>query len=119
MRPSLLRPAQSAYKVSMRPLRNLSARPELLVDQDGNRVADPVSNTVVGVAGPFGRERVVNALPLNNSMTGPVQLAPHLVLHGVDGFYICDPGGSLLGEPAIWVHRMLDARWTQDTRRLT
>lgn len=103
----------------MRPIRSLSARPELLLDVFGLRIVDPVTSTAVGIPGPSGRERVVEALPLNGSPTGPVQLAPHLVVHDQGGYYIADPDGNLVGSQAIWVHRMLDARWTQDTRRLT
>lgn len=103
----------------MKPIRGLSSRPELLVDERGRKIGDPVSDTVVGVRGPWGRERIIAALPTNEAAHGPVQLAPHVVLHDNGGFYIADPDGNLLGRSAIWVHRMLDARWTQDTRRLT
>lgn len=101
----------------MRPLRHLSTRPELLVDEHGRRIVDPVNKTFVGIAGPLGRERVVEALPLNES--GPVQIAPHEAVHDADGFYIADPDGNLIGVEGIWVHRMLYARWVEDTRRLT
>jgi hypothetical protein len=105
----------------MKALRQLSPRPELLVDDSGFHVDSPVDNSV-GRAAPFGRERVVAALPLNdsNTGTGPVQLAPAVVFKDAAGFYLADPAGNLLGqENAVWVHRMLYARWTQDTRRLT
>lgn len=103
----------------MKPLRGLSARPEVLVDSYGKRILDPVSSTVVGIPGPWGRERVTEALPTNGAPPGPIQIAPHLVLHDANGFYIAAPDGTLLGEPGVWVHRLLDARWTGDTRRLT
>jgi hypothetical protein len=48
-----------------------------------------------------------------------VQLAPALTIHDNQVFYLADPHGNLIGEPAVWVHRMLQARWVQDTRRLT
>lgn len=103
----------------MRPLRNLSLRPELLVDQNGNRIADPTDNSVVGFPNPLGNERLVKALPLNEAGVGPVQVAPHEVLHDHDGYYLADPDGNLIGFEGAWVHRIVYARWTEDTRRLT
>lgn len=96
----------------MTALRNLSARPELLRDDDSSQIADPVPQ-IVGVPGPFGRHRVVFALPM-----GPVQLQPRVVLHDGNGAYLADPQGNLIGTDKVVVHRMLAARWTEDTRRL-
>jgi hypothetical protein len=31
--------------------------------------------------------------------------------------YLADPDNNLIGEPAVWVNRMLTARWVEDTRR--
>jgi hypothetical protein len=103
----------------MQTLRTLSARPEIVVDNQGFRLTDPTDNSQVGIPGPFGRQRIVTALPLNDSETGPVQLAAAVALHDAQSFYLGDPNGNLIGWPALWVHRMLSARWTQDTRRLT
>lgn len=99
----------------MKHLRQLSSRPTLLTDEASRRVIDKSSETLVGQTGPFGRERVVSALPMNS---GPVAIAAPLVLHDEDGAQLVDPDGNLIGEPAIIVHRMLTARWTEDTRRL-
>ena len=106
----------------MRPLRHLSLRPELLVDHNGNRVGELVNNavvTVVGLPAPLGRERVVEALPLNESETGPVQIAPHVAIHDQDSFYLADPDGNLIGVQGVWIHRLVYAHWVEDTRRLT
>lgn len=103
----------------MRPLRNLSLRPELLVDNQGIPIGDVTRSSTVGVPNPLGNERLVMAIPLNEAQTGPVQIAPHEALHDNDGYYIADPDGTLTGFEGIWVHRIVYARWTQDTRRLT
>lgn len=94
---------------------NLSARPEIIVDDRGVRLRDRDGN-YVGMPGPFGRERVIAALRTNKTR-GPVALAaPELLVGG--GCYLGDPDGNLIGIPGVWVHRMLDARWVEDTRRL-
>ncbi|HEX3522724.1 MAG TPA: hypothetical protein VHT52_11635 [Stellaceae bacterium] len=57
----------ACYKLVMRALRRLSARPELIVDQQGVQLADPFGY-VVGVPGPFAPfsgARVVYAMPTN------------------------------------------------------
>lgn len=100
----------------MRQLRNLSARPTLLVDQHGRSVQDPTRRARVGLPGPFGRARVIFALPLNKS--NPTQLTFAKVLRDADSHDISDPQGVLIGRPAVWVSRMLYARWVEDTRRI-
>ena len=98
------------------PIRTETARPLLTVDHLGRSVADPVPQ-FVGRAGPHGRDRIIQALPLNGD--GPRQLAPPTVLVASEPSYVGDTGGALVGVSGpVWVHRMLDARWTQDTRRL-
>ena len=95
-------------------LRHPSARPELLADPSARSVGDPpVPNSRVGIEGPFGRERCVFALPM-----GPVELARREVVKDHDGCLISDPDGNVLGVPGVIVHRMLSARWVEDTRRL-
>ena len=96
-------------------LRSLSARPELLVDQRGNFIQDPATLTDVGMPGPFGRQRLVTVLPLQD---GPRLLEPDEVVHDPDLAYLADPDGNLIGFPAVRVMRLLDARWVLDTRRL-
>lgn len=98
----------------MNALRNPSDRPGLLVDWSGRPVGEKSTQTIVGWAGPFGRERVVSCLPLD---PGGAVLPPQVVVDW-DGFYLADPDGNLIGEPALWVSRMLTAGVTQDTRRL-
>ena len=96
---------------TMKVLRNLSARPTLL--REAAFVLDP-SGDFVGREGPFGRNRVIFALPM-----APVEIRPRLVVHDGDGAYLSDPDGTLIGMDRIIVHRMLSARWTEDTRRLS
>jgi hypothetical protein len=95
----------------MTALRNLSPRPELLT---GSRVIAP-DGSQVGLPGPFGRARIVSALPLND---GPRQLLAPLVVHDGGLGYLADPQGNLLGAPGVWVSRVITARWVSDTRRL-
>jgi hypothetical protein len=40
------------------------------------------------------------------------------VVRDAGSSFLADPDGALIGEPAVWVNRMLTARWTEDTRRL-
>jgi len=97
-------------------LRTPSWRPEVLVDERGRRVTDGDGGTV-GIPGPLGRERVTTALPLNGS--GPVQVAGPPVVHSNQLSYLADADGTLIGTvPPVWIHRLLPARWTEDTRRL-
>jgi hypothetical protein len=95
----------------MTALRNLSSRPTLLVD--GGRVGNATDS--IGVPGPFGRARIVQALPLKD---GPRQLVAPLVVQAPDLSYLTDPQGNVLGVPGVRVSRMLSARWVGDTRRL-
>lgn len=92
-------------------LRTPSDRPGVLVDARAFGITDPQGN-IIGVQGPFGRERVVPALPMEG-----MNLPPQVVVDP-RGFYLSDPDGNLIGEPSLWVPRMLSARWVEDTRRL-
>jgi hypothetical protein len=96
-------------------LRNLSPRPELVVDNHARRVGD--ASTRVGLGGPFGRERIVTALPLNKAGGARLIVAP-VILHDAGLGFLGDADGNVIGEPPVWVHRMATARWTADTRRL-
>lgn len=98
----------------MKNLWNLSPRPELVVSDRPDSVVDP-SQTRVGKPGPFGRARVVFALPLEN---GPVELVPRALIRDDQAGYLGDPQGNLIGKPGVRVSRVLSARWTEDTRRL-
>lgn len=93
-------------------LRPLSTRPTLLRDDHTDQIIDPSSNALVGVPGPFGKNRCVFALP-----TRPVLLQAPTAIYA-DGYYLADPDGVLVGMPGVIVNRMLGARWTEDTRRL-
>jgi hypothetical protein len=95
-------------------LRGPSPRPSVVVDPAAYGVVDP-TRTFVGLPGPFGRERVLFALPLE---PGPALLSPPTVVHDAGSAFLADPDGALIGDPAVWVGRMLTARWTEDTRRL-
>ena len=101
----------------MTQLRNLSPRPELVVGPDGSRVGNVTAGNRVGIPGPFGRQRIVAALPLNKA-GGPQLLAPPIALHDANGFHLADVNGNLIGSAGVTVHRYLTARWTQDTRAL-
>ena len=97
-------------------LRNLSPRPSTIVDNRSKLFPDPSTGTVVGTDGPLGRERIVYALPLGG---GPVAIVQPVALADGGGGQIADPDGNLIGEVSrVIVHRMLSARWTEDTRRL-
>jgi hypothetical protein len=96
----------------MTALRNLSPRPTVVRDQDSHQLVDAVPN-FVGSPGPFGRNRIISTLPM-----APTLLKPPAVVHDQNGGYLADPSGALIGFPKIIVHRMLSARWTEDTRRL-
>jgi hypothetical protein len=95
-------------------LRGPSPRPSVVVDPAAYGVVDPSSN-FVGRPGPLGRQRVVSALPLD---PGPALLSPPCVVRDPGSAYLADPDGALIGVEALWVNRMLTARWTEDTRRL-
>jgi hypothetical protein len=97
----------------MQHLRHPSPRPSVVVDPAAFGVVDP-SGGFVGRAAPLGRERVMSALPLN---PGPALLSPPTVVHDPGSAFLADPDGNLIGEAAVWVGRMLTARWTEDTRR--
>lgn len=99
----------------MKHLRNLSARPEFVVDGRGHRLVD--NGDRIGLPGPFGNERVVAALPTNKA-GGPLTLAAPVVMHDHTLCYLGDADGTLVGTPGVVVHRMAYARWTADTRRL-
>jgi hypothetical protein len=93
-------------------LRQPSPRPELLLDQNSNPVQDPASVTQVGIAGPFGRARCLFALPLPWT-----ELSRGVLLKDQDGAMIADAAGNVIGVARVYVHRMLSARPTEDTRR--
>lgn len=99
----------------MAQLRPVSARPELVVGDDSARIED-AGQIQLGVRGaPIWRERVLYALPLNHGQ-GPVQLARLDSVQG-DGALLADPSGNVIGQnQPVHVHRMLYARWTEDTR---
>jgi len=56
----------------------------------------------------------MSALPLD---PGPALLSPSTAVHDHGSSFLADPDGNVIGEPAVWVGRMLTARWTEDTRR--
>jgi hypothetical protein len=98
----------------MAPLRHLSARPQVVVDERGR-------STGIGMPGPLGRERVVYALPFGthgNDRVPGFQIDPPNVVVAVRSDYPADPNDVMIGSPGLWIARMLTARWTEDTRRL-
>jgi hypothetical protein len=98
-------------------LRNLSSRPELIVDSTRGRiVGGPAGLSQLGIDGPLMGFRLLSALPLNKSAR--TLLAPALVLADGDGCLLADPDRNVLGESnAVWVHRMLSATNTNWPRR--
>ena len=97
----------------MEHLRGPSTRPSVVVDPAAFGVMDPTGD-IVGQPNPFGRERVMSALPLN---PGPALISPPTVVRDNGPAYLADPDNNLIGEPAVWVERMLVARFVEDTRR--
>jgi hypothetical protein len=106
-------PPSRASGLNVEHLRRPSPRPSVVVDPAAFGVVDQTGG-FVGRAGPLGRERVLFALPLD---PGPALLSPPTVVHDPGAAYLADPEGGLIGEAAVWVERMLTARWTEDTRR--
>jgi hypothetical protein len=93
-------------------LRQPSPRPTILLDRQSNALQDPPSVTQVGLPGPFGRARCLFALPL-----AVTELSRGVLLKDQDGAMIADPAGNVIGVARVYVHRMLYARPTEDTRR--
>jgi hypothetical protein len=99
----------------MRALRPLSARPELLLDAHAVRLGDPTTQSIIGIPAPFGRERLVFALPLAKSVPPPLVARVVTDDHGVR---LADADGNLIGAAEIWIPRLVYATKTEDTRRL-
>jgi hypothetical protein len=98
----------------MKALRTPSARPELVVNDQGGRIGPNGIQT--GFDGPLGLSRVIFTLPLVN---GPVQIGAGEVLHASDIGYVSDPQDSLIGvRNGVWVDRLLTATVEWNTRRL-
>lgn len=98
-------------------LRGLSSRPYVVVDERGRSVGEGASTSSrIGLDGPLGRERCLYALPLNGS--GPVQWWPHVVIRDQGSVQLADSSGNVIGEGAVWISRLLTARWVEDSRRL-
>jgi hypothetical protein len=94
---------------------SLSPRPEIVVDSAGSPVSDAVD--LVGFAGPLGRHRLVAALPTNG--TGPVLIARARTLADNRSLAVVDAAGTVLGSAGtVWVHRLVYAQRTPNTRRL-
>jgi hypothetical protein len=80
-------------------------------------VYDVVTQTRLGIAGPFGRERCLEALPTNKA-GGPVQIEAPRIIHDNRHGYLGDSDGNVVGVPGVFVHRLQYATKTRDTRRL-
>lgn len=85
--------------------------PFALVDPQGNYIAPPPNNP------PFGRSRMLAALPLADQSVN-YWLKPNALVHDQQDCYLADPQGNLIGKPGVMVNRLLTARWTEDTRRI-
>jgi hypothetical protein len=99
----------------MTSLRHLSVRPTIVVSEASQGVSEVQTPAHVGRPGPWGRSRVVYALPLAG---GPTLLRPPLVVHDQNGAYLASAAQELQGRTWVWVPRMLAARFTEDTRRI-
>ena len=98
--------------------KSISARPTITVDAFAARLIDNVkpNPNYPGAPANFGRVRIVTALPTNND--GPVRLLS-AVAFGDPLAYLVDPSGNFVGSnSALYIHRMVTARWVEDTRRL-
>ena len=104
-------------------LSSISQRPTYVVDERGRRVVDEAKpfpalpdQKTIGMMLALGGFRMVTALPTNES--GPVAVAPAVVF-GSALAYLADVDGNLVGEHgAQFIHRMVSARWVENTRRL-
>lgn len=96
-------------------LRSLSSRPELVVDQQGQPGSDPKTASIPGRPGPFGRNRLVSALPLRD---GPVTIVKPYILTDAAGGTLADPHGLVIGTPGVKIDRLVSAAKAADTRRL-
>lgn len=86
----------------------LAISPKLVVNSDGG--------AIVAERPPMTGARLVTALPTNQ--TGPVPLLAATLLVDADGSLVSDVSGTAIGTPALWCHRLLYARRTEDTRGL-
>jgi hypothetical protein len=94
----------------------ITARPTVTVDERAGRVREPIIPTFPGTPATFGRHRVVTALPTNGD--GPVLVKLPEMLRS-PGAYVVDVDGNFVGGgSAIYIHRLITARWVEDTRRL-
>lgn len=92
-------------------LRPPSPRPTIVVDQRGRAQIDPTTGARVGLQGPFGRERLLHALPL------PWAELSRGMMVDAGGPLLADPRGSVAGLGRVYVPRMLSAGRVEDTRR--
>ena len=97
------------------PLRTSSARPLFLVDARSSSVGlDTDPAVIVGMPGPWGRQRIVSAMMMNEP---PRWIVPSLALKSRSDF-IGLPDGTLIGANGLWCNRILSATIAGDTRRL-
>jgi hypothetical protein len=95
----------------------ITARPTVTVDARAVRLREPDPNpSFPGTQGPFGRARVVTALPTNGD--GPVLITKAGIVADPHS-YVVDSDGNFVGSnSALYIHRFITARWVEDTRRL-
>jgi hypothetical protein len=96
----------------------ITARPTVTVDARAGRVVEPAlpDPTYPGTPGPFGRARVVTALPTNGD--GPVLVSLPVMLRSPRAYVVDADGNFVGGGSALYIHRLVTARWVEDTRRL-
>ena len=90
-------------------------RPTLLVDRDQSSVS-AVDLSRIGRAAPWGRERVLAALKLNNNP--PRINIQAQALADPDRVCLRDPDGGIIGAPGLWIQRLIQATRTRNTRGL-
>lgn len=99
----------SGRHVAVENSRPPSPRPSVVVDDHSGILGDS-AGAAIGMDRPYGRERVLFALPLE---PGPALLEATVTVG------LVDTDGNPVGLQPVWVSRMATARWVEDTRRLS
>ena len=69
----------------------------------------------IGRSGPFGRQSIVSALPINEP---PRWIVPPRVVMDSKTNYPSDQTQDLIGRNGLWCNRILYAAVVEDTRRM-
>ena len=88
---------------------------DILVDNTGDPVVDPISGTTVGIPSQ-SYSRVFMAVASNESETGPVSIFSGEHICDSLGFSLVDDNGFSIGLAPVWVDRMV---WSGETEDIT